>query len=80
MKYFIIFIDDQSRFCHVYLLKSKDETFSKFIEFQTRMEKQLRRPVKKLRSDRDGEYRSKEAEVYLMEHVIIVETTALYSQ
>jgi len=33
MKYFITFIDDHSRFYHVYLLKSKDEAFSKFIEF-----------------------------------------------
>jgi len=42
------------------------------------VEKQLGRPVKKLRSDR-GEYQSKEAEAYLMEHDIIVETTASYS-
>ena len=35
MKYFIIFIDDHSRFCHVYLLKSKDEALSKFIKFRT---------------------------------------------
>jgi len=41
MKYLITFIDDYSRFCNVYLLKSKDEAFSKFIEFQTRVEKQL---------------------------------------
>ena len=79
MKYFITFIDDHSHFCHVYLLKLKDETFSKFIEFQTRVEKQLVRPVKKLRSDRGGEYWSKEAETYLKEHGIIVETTATYS-
>jgi len=39
MKYFVTFIDDHSRFCHVYLLKSKDETFSMFVEFQTRMQK-----------------------------------------
>ena len=40
-KYFITFIDDHSRFRHVYLLKSKDEAFSKFVEFRTRVEKQL---------------------------------------
>ena len=33
IKYFITFNDNHSRFCHVYLLKLKDETFSKFIEF-----------------------------------------------
>jgi len=79
MKYFITFIDDYSRFGHVYLLKSKNKTFSKFIVFRTRVEKQFGHPVKKLRSDRGGEYRSKEAEAYLKEHVIIAEMTAPYS-
>jgi len=34
MRYFITFINDHSRFCHVYSLKSKDETFSKFLSFR----------------------------------------------
>ena len=79
MRHFITLIDDHSHFCHVYLLKSKDEIFSKFTEFQTRVEKQLGHPVKKLRSYRGGEYRLKEAEAHLKEHGIIAETTALYS-
>ena len=62
MKYFITFIDDHYRFYHVYLLKSKDEAFDKFVEFLTQVKKQLRRPVKKLRCDKGGEYRSKEVE------------------
>jgi len=79
MKCFITFIDDHSLFCHVYLLKSKDEAFDTFIEFQTRVEKQLGHSVKKLRSDRSGEYRLKEAEAYLKEHDIIAEMTTPYS-
>ena len=67
MKYFITFID-HSHFYHVYLLNSKDETFSKFVKFRTLVEKKLGHPVKKLRSDRGGEYRSKEAEAYLKEY------------
>ena len=43
------------------------------------MEKQLGCPVKKLRSDRGGEYRSKEVEAYLKRHDIIAEMTAPYS-
>jgi len=50
MKYFITFIDDHSLFFHVYLLKLKDEAFSKSIGFRTRVDKQLGHPVKKLRS------------------------------
>ena len=67
MKYFITFIDDHSRYCHVYLLKSKDEVFSKLVEFPNRVEKQLGCPVKKLISDRGGEYQSKEVEAYFKE-------------
>jgi len=63
----------------VYLLKSKDEVFSKFVEFWTRVEKQLGHPLKKLRSDRGSEYRSKKAKPYLKEHGIIAEMIALYS-
>ena len=43
------------------------------------MEKQLGRLVKKLRSDRGGEYRLNEAEAHLKEHSIIAETIAPYS-
>ena len=79
MKYFITFIDDHSRLCHVYLLKSKDETLDKFIEFRTHVEIQLRRPVKKLRSDRGGEYHSKEVESYSKEFGIVAGATTSYS-
>ena len=44
------------------------------------MEKQLGHPVKKLRSDKGGEYRSKEAEAYLKEHGIIADMIAPYSR
>jgi len=44
------------------------------------VEKQLGHPVKKLRSDKGGEYRSKEAEAYLKEHDIIAEMIAPYSR
>jgi hypothetical protein len=43
------------------------------------VEKQLGSSVKKLRSDRGGEYRSKEADAYFKENDIIAETTASYS-
>jgi len=43
------------------------------------VEKQLGRPVNKLRSDRGGEYQSKEAEAYFKEQGIIAEMTAPYS-
>ena len=37
--YFIIFIDDLSRFGYVYLMKYKSEAFDKFKEYQRIVEK-----------------------------------------
>ena len=55
-KYFITFIDDSTKYCYVYLLRSKDEALEKFIEYKTEVENQLGRKIKALRSDRGGEY------------------------
>ena len=37
--YFLIFIDDLSRYGYIYLMKHKSETFEKFKEFQSEVEK-----------------------------------------
>ncbi|KAJ0492733.1 putative RNA-directed DNA polymerase [Helianthus annuus] len=55
-RYFITFIDDSTRYCYVYLLKSKDEAIDKFILFKAEVENQLNRKIKVVRSDRGGEY------------------------
>ena len=34
-RYFLIFIDDLSRYGYIYLMKHKSETFEKFKEFQS---------------------------------------------
>jgi transposase InsO family protein len=58
--YYVFFIDDYSRKTWVYLLKSKDEVFSKFKEFKVLIENLFERKIKILRSDNGGEYTSKE--------------------
>jgi hypothetical protein len=55
-RYFITFIDDSTRFCYVYLLKSKYEAFHYFKTYKAEAENQLERTMKQLRSDRGGEY------------------------
>jgi hypothetical protein len=55
-KYYITFIDDFSRFTKVYLLKHKDEAFDKFLLYKAEVENQLSRKIKRVRSDRGGEY------------------------
>ena len=55
-KYFITFIDDNTKLCYVYLLKSKDEAIEKFKVYKSEVENQLNKKIKVLRSDRGGEY------------------------
>ena len=55
-KYFITFIDDCTRYCYVYLLRSKDEALEAFKLFKTEVENQLSKRIKEIRSDRGGDY------------------------
>jgi hypothetical protein len=44
-RYFITFIDDSTRFCYVYLLKSKDEGLHYFKTYKAEVENQLKRKI-----------------------------------
>ena len=77
-KYFITFIDDCTRYCYVYLLRSKDEAVEKFQLYKNEVENQLSKKIKAIRSDRGGEYESPFEEI-CSTHGIIHQTTAPYS-
>ena len=55
-RYFMTLIDDATKFCYVYLFKSKDETLDYIKIYKAKVENQLERKIKRLRSDRGGEY------------------------
>ena len=57
-KYFITFIDDCTKYCCVYLIKSKDEVLDKFTLYKNEVENQLSKKIKVVRSDRGNEYES----------------------
>ena len=78
-KYFMTLIDDSTRYCRVYLLKSKDEALKFFKIYKAEVENQLDRKIKRLRSDRGGEYFSNEFDAFCAEHGIIHEGTPPYS-
>jgi hypothetical protein len=59
-RYFIIFIDDFLRTCWVYFLRNKSDTLNLFKKFKALVEMQSGYRLKKLRSDRGGEYTSHE--------------------
>ena len=48
-RYFITFIDDCSRFVHVFLMKTKDEAFYMFKTYKTLVKNQLNRKIKVLK-------------------------------
>ena len=69
--YFIIFIDDLSKYGHIYLMAYKSESFEIFKQFRNKVEKQTRKSIKTLWSDRGGEYLSSEFLTYLKENKIL---------
>jgi hypothetical protein len=74
-KYFMTFIDDYTRYCYVYLLKTKDEALDSFKIYKAEVENQLERKIKRLRSDRGGEYFFNEFHLLYSERGIIHERT-----
>ena len=64
-KYFMTLIDDSTRYCHVYLLKFKDEALNYFKICKAKVEDELDRKIKRLRSDHGGEYFSNEFDSFL---------------
>ena len=78
-RYFMTLIDDATRYCYIYLLKTKDEAFHYFKIFKAEVENQIERKIKRLRDDRGGEYISNEFSQFCAEHGIIHEVTPPYS-
>ena len=77
-KYFLTLIDDRTRYCYVYLLRSKDEALEMFQHFKNEVKNQLDRKIKAIRSDRGGEYEAPFGD-FCSQHGIIHQTTAPYS-
>ena len=77
--YFIIFTDNLLRFGYVYLMKYKFKAFDKFKEYQGMVEKQIKKSIKVLLSDRRGEYLSSEFLDHLKSKDILSEWTPPYT-
>ena len=55
-RYAMISVDDFSRFNWIYILKHKNEAFSRFLDFKQRVEHEFGRNIKCLLTDNGGEY------------------------
>jgi transposase InsO family protein len=78
-RYFILMIDDASRYCYVYLLKNKDEALNCFKTYKAEVENQLEKKIKCFKSNHGGEYFSNEFDLFCVEHDVIHERAPPYS-
>lgn len=78
-RYFLLLVDDHSRYMWVVLLKTKDQALDAFKLVKNQAEKQAESSLKSLRTDRGGEFNSKEFKAYCGENGIIHYMTAPYS-
>ena len=60
----MLFVDDYSRMMTVMFLKQKSDAFKMFKWYLARVEKETRKSLKCLRSDRKGEFTSNEFEIF----------------
>ena len=77
-RYFVTFIDDYSKFCYTYLLKSKDEVLDWFKVYKAEAENQLEKNIKNLKIWSWGEYTSNDMTKFCEEYEIIYEVTTPY--
>jgi hypothetical protein len=70
-KYFVIFIDDYSRFTWIYFLSSKADVFSTFQSFVAYVETQFSTCIQILCSDSGGEYMSHAFQYFLQQKGIL---------
>jgi transposase InsO family protein len=77
--YFLTFIDDFSRKTWIYFLKHKSDALGCFQQFKSLVEKQSGYYIKCLRTDRGGEYMSREFQNFCKVHGIYKQFTARYT-
>ncbi|GBN60008.1 Retrovirus-related Pol polyprotein from transposon TNT 1-94 [Araneus ventricosus] len=78
-KYFLSIIDDFSRKIDVFTLKSKSEVFSIFKEYLSRVQRELGRKLKSVRTDNGLEFCHKDFETFLRDLGIKIERTSFYT-
>jgi hypothetical protein len=57
-RYYLVIVDDYTKFCWVYLLKNKSDTFTTFQQFKAMAEKHYNSSIHFLRTDYGGEFTS----------------------
>ena len=69
-RYFVIFVDDYSRYTWIFPLKLKSDVFNIFVKFKQLVENMLSTSIKSFQTDGGGEYLNKQFTAYLSTHGI----------
>nr|GEW28280.1 zinc finger, CCHC-type [Tanacetum cinerariifolium] len=77
--YMFLLVNDCTRYMWVYFLKSKDKALETFKEFKLKVENEVGKKLKSFRTDRGGEFTSREFTCYCKENGILRQLTAPYS-
>lgn len=78
-RYFIVFIDDYSRWCEIRFLKSKNDVLDVFKAYKNLVENQTGCKIRALQSDNGTEFCNKEFQNFLDEHGIKRRLTTPYT-
>ena len=78
-RYFLVLVDDCSRYMWLQLLTSKDEAAAVIKKFKMRTEAESGKKLRVLRTDHDGEFTSVEFAAYCADQGVKRHHTAPYS-
>jgi hypothetical protein len=78
-RYYVIFVDDYSRFTWLYPLSSKSEVYGCFVKFKLLVENLFSTKIKKFQSDNGGEYTSHQFKHFLSQNGILHRVTCPYT-
>jgi hypothetical protein len=78
-RYFMTLIDDATRYCYVFLLKTKYDALECFKTYKAKAENQLENKIKCVRSERVREYFSNEFDLFCSENEIVPKWTPSFS-
>ncbi|KAJ9561724.1 hypothetical protein OSB04_006884 [Centaurea solstitialis] len=78
-QYFLLIVDDYSRFMWVYVISTKDEAFPAFKRFKAQVETESTNRVKMLRTDRGGEFTSRQFNEFCDKEGVKRQLTAPYT-
>lgn len=78
-RYFLVIVDNYSRYYHVVGLKHKDAALSKFVAFKNEHEKRLEKHIKVVRSDNGGEFINTAFDLFMRNEGIKREPTGPYT-